>query len=262
MTPPVDLLERLEMFLSKIREAPTYRAISGAVAAGGEFVQTTRELIEAIGSECIEEITKLRGERDRLMAERQPFKTLVDGALDRGVPLEPVTPGLLDLARRLGFRRPPPAPLRLWVGEKIKLEVVLPSGYGLNGGEQLEARVSSVRRSERIRDPRTGNDAVRFTLEFVAPLPPNSMEGALVVPPELAPQLPVQGGPWVVLSRAGEHPPIAIENTTSTQPRCPGQMIMPSGLRVVTFTCVREYDHAGDCMFPLPEPSEGVVRHG
>jgi len=72
----------------------------------GSLIDVARRLNAAVA----QREAKLREEMDRMRAERQHFQTLVDRALEMGAPLEPVQPELLELAERLGFRKPAPLP--------------------------------------------------------------------------------------------------------------------------------------------------------
>lgn len=90
MTPPQNALEAAEALLQTDFRHPDADH------------RKKRTVLEAL----VGELKAARAERDRLFAERGPFKALFDEAFSRGEPLVEVSKRTLELARMLGFREP------------------------------------------------------------------------------------------------------------------------------------------------------------
>jgi hypothetical protein len=67
-------------------------------------------------------VRAVAAELEQLRAERGPFKTLMDLALERGLGEGQTDVGVLELAERLGFRRPGMASVRL--GDRLVLSAI------------------------------------------------------------------------------------------------------------------------------------------
>lgn len=359
MTPPQDLLERLELLVARLDSAPA-----------ATFVQATPDLVSLIGRECIDEITRLRAELDTLRSERQPFRTLMDecarlGLLNDSLPGDRLPPEAmieamqtsegrekelehrsaivraseaararaLELAERLGFRKPKPEaipldPRKLYL-QSGTFPIVTPWG-------PMPAVITAL--SDAVTGPHEVSMSIEITTlqrvpfvdqEAQAALQATGIDNLLVVegdggylvPEDIAEELRhafrLTGAQaaranaetvgllrFVHVIEAGDtlcqliarlqHRTIAAEALRSarwvsfedraraTCPRCieiaPSLVCgsrMPGELAAPVPHCSRRSGHGGNCWdsrradgfsWPrparLPEPSEGVVRHG